>query len=207
MMLFGSIRGCKGKVSLFDLLDEWRVNEFSSDQVKDIGTKIPRTGIGAVVKAGFQKHFSVRQVSQKLLLPKWRTHFRSIRSGGLNRRSFDWCGSSSRCLFEGTVRIKRIVLAYIKCKFETDQTSTWTNCTWHDLMLFGTIRGCKGKVSLFDLLDEWMNFLLIRWRILGQRSPEQGLELWWRQDFRSISVFDKCLRNCSYRNEGHTLDR
>ena len=72
-------------------------------------------------------------------------------------------------------------------------------------MLFGSIRGCKGKVSLFDLLDEWMNFLLIRWRLLGQRSPEQGLELWWRQDFRSISVFDKCLRNCSSRNEGHTL--
>ena len=48
---------------LFDFVG--RVNEFSSDQVKVIGTKIPRTGIGAVVKAGFQNHSGLRQVSQK----------------------------------------------------------------------------------------------------------------------------------------------
>ena len=38
-----------------------RMNEFSSDQAK-VG---PRHGIGAAVKAGFQKHFSVR-IAQKL---------------------------------------------------------------------------------------------------------------------------------------------
>ena len=38
-----------------------------------------------------------------------------IRSLGAKRRFFDWCGSSSRYLFDGTARIKRIVLAYIAC--------------------------------------------------------------------------------------------
>ena len=38
--------------------------------------------------------------------------------------------------------------------------------------------------------SEWMSFLLIKWRL----GRDMGLELRWRQDFRSISVFEK-LRN------------
>ena len=65
-MLFGTISPVAQARyhMLFDFVG--RVNEFSFDQVKVIGTKSPRTGIGAVVKAGFQNHFSLRQVSQKL---------------------------------------------------------------------------------------------------------------------------------------------
>ena len=109
-----------------------------------------------------------------------------IRSLGAKRRFFDWCGSSSRYLFDGTARIKRIVLAYIAC--------TLLDMIQYCLVLLARLH--RQGITCFSIsLDEWMSFLLIRRRLLGQRSPEQGLELWWRQDFRTIPVFDKCLRN------------
>ena len=113
-------------------------------------------------------------------------HFKNPYFKWIRRRIFDWCDSSSRYLFDGTVHIKRIVLAYSSCKL----LDTIQCC----LVLLARLH--RQGITCFSIsLDEWMSFLLIRWRLLGQRAPEQGLELWWRRDFRTISVFDKYLRN------------
>ena len=81
---------------LFDFVG--RVNEFSSDQAKVIGTKIPITGIGAVVKAGFQNHFSLRQVSQKL-------SFRNRERDVFETQRDSTCMYLTECGSEGEIQI------------------------------------------------------------------------------------------------------